>query len=167
MRRDAVPAAPAAAGASPPIAAAVLPTGAVVIDVEGAPPPAEPPGVGCRICQLGPEDGGGSAAPESEVIRLGCCCKDELGTAHRRCAEAWFRIKGDRRCEICGSDAKNITGLEVKNFMEQWHGRRMANIQTTEERESHCWRQQPCCNFLLASLLIVFMLPWFLRVNLL
>ena len=87
MRRDAVAAAPTAAGASPPIAAAVLPTGAVVIDVVG---------VGCRICQLGPEDGGGSAAPGSEVIRLGCCCKDELGAAHRQCAEAWFRIKGDR-----------------------------------------------------------------------
>ncbi|KAG2591405.1 uncharacterized protein LOC120675652 [Panicum virgatum] len=165
MRRDAVAAAPTAAGASPPIAAAVLPTGAVVIDVVGAPPLAEPPGVGCRICQLGSEDGGGSAAPGSEVIRLGCCCKDELGAAHRQCAEAWFRIKGDRRCEICGSDAKNITGLEVKKFMEQWHGRRMANIQTTE-RENHCWRQQPSCNFLLASLLIIFMLPWFLRVNL-
>jgi len=97
MRRDAVAAAPAAAGASPPVAAAVLPTGAVVIDVEGAPvAAAAPPGVGCRICQLGPEDGGGSAAPGSEVIRLGCCCKDELGAAHRQCAEAWFRIKGDR-----------------------------------------------------------------------
>ncbi|KAJ1285249.1 hypothetical protein BS78_03G265600 [Paspalum vaginatum] len=167
MRRDAVAAAPTAAGASPPIPATAVPADAVVIDVEGAPQPADQaPGVGCRICHLGPEDGGSAAAPASEVIRLGCGCKDELGAAHRQCAEAWFRIKGDRRCEICGSDAKNITGLEVKIFMEQWHGRRMANIQTMEDRESHCWRQQPFCNFLLASLLIVFMLPWFLRVNL-
>ncbi|CAO1945081.1 unnamed protein product [Urochloa humidicola] len=163
MRRDAVAAAPTAAGASPPIAAPVLPTDAVVIVIDvGA---AEPSGVGCRICHLGPEDGG-STAPGSEVIRLGCGCKDELGAAHRQCAEAWFRIKGDRRCEICGSDAKNITGLEVKKFMEQWHGRRVANIQTTEERGSQCWRQQPFCNFLLASMLIIFMLPWFVRVNL-
>nr|CAB3504379.1 unnamed protein product [Digitaria exilis] len=129
---------------------------------------AEPSGVGCRICHLGAEDDGGSAsaATGSEVIQLGCGCKDELGAAHRQCAEAWFRIKGDRCCEICGSDAKNITGLEVKKFMEQWRGRRVANIQTTEERGSHCRRQQHFCNFLLASLLIVFMLPWFLRVNL-
>ncbi|OQU87475.1 uncharacterized protein LOC8075534 [Sorghum bicolor] len=165
MRRDAVAAAPTAAGASPPIP---LPMDALVIDIEGAPPlPAEAaPGLGCRICHLGPEDDE-SAVPGSEVIRLGCGCKDELGAAHRQCAEAWFRIKGDRRCEICGSDAKNIIGLEVKKFMEQWHGRRVAHTQTTEERESNCcWRQQPLCNFLLASLLIVFMLPWFLRVNL-
>ncbi|WVZ68944.1 hypothetical protein U9M48_017815 [Paspalum notatum var. saurae] len=165
MRRDAVAAVPTAAGASPPFAATVVPTDEVVIDVEG--PADQAPGVGCRICHLGPEDGGSAAAPASnEVIRLGCGCKDELGDAHRQCAEAWFRIKGDRCCEICGSDAKNITGLEVKKFMEQWHGRRVANTQAMEERESHCWRQQPFCNFLLASLLIVFMLPWFLRVNL-
>jgi hypothetical protein len=89
MRRDGVAAGPTAAGASPPIAAPVLPTDAVVIYVEGVPP------AGCRICHLGPEDGV-SAAPGSEVIRLGCGCKDELGAAHRQCAEAWFRIKGDR-----------------------------------------------------------------------
>ncbi|AQK97952.1 uncharacterized protein LOC100193426 isoform 2 [Zea mays] len=142
MRRDAVAAAPTAAGASPPIPATVLPTDAVVIDVEGEPLPAEAPGLGCRICHLGPEDDE-SAVPGSEVMLLGCGCKDELGAAHQQCAEAWFRIKGDRRCEICGSDAKNITGLEVKKFMEQWHGRRVAHAQTTEERESHCWRQQP------------------------
>uniref|UniRef100_A0A0A9DRZ0 RING-CH-type domain-containing protein n=1 Tax=Arundo donax TaxID=35708 RepID=A0A0A9DRZ0_ARUDO len=165
MRRDAA-AEPTAAGASLPIAtAAAVPTDAVVIDVEGARQPAEAPGVGCRICHLGPE-GDGSAAPGSEVIRLGCGCKDELGAAHRQCAEAWFRIKGDRRCEICGSDAKNVIGLEVKTFMESWHGRRVASTRTIEEREGRCWRQQPFCNFLLASLLIFLMLPWFLRVNL-
>ncbi|AQK97951.1 RING/FYVE/PHD zinc finger superfamily protein [Zea mays] len=94
MRRDAVAAAPTAAGASPPIPATVLPTDAVVIDVEGEPLPAEAPGLGCRICHLGPEDDE-SAVPGSEVMLLGCGCKDELGAAHQQCAEAWFRIKGD------------------------------------------------------------------------
>uniref|UniRef100_A0A0D9V5A5 RING-CH-type domain-containing protein n=1 Tax=Leersia perrieri TaxID=77586 RepID=A0A0D9V5A5_9ORYZ len=121
MRRD-------AAAASPPVAGMGE---AVVIDVEGE-PQAAPPGVACRICHLVPE---GGVEPWSEVIRLGCGCKDELGAAHRQCAEAWFRIKGDRCCEICGSDAKNIIGLEVKKFMEEWHGRRVANTRTTSERE--------------------------------
>ncbi|OEL34453.1 hypothetical protein BAE44_0004529 [Dichanthelium oligosanthes] len=107
MRRDAVAAGPAAAGASPPIAAAVLSTDAVVIDVEGVLLPAEPTGSGCRICHLGPEDGG-SAAPGSEVIRLGCGCKDELGAAHRQCAEAWFRIKGDRFESIWSTYSNNV-----------------------------------------------------------
>ncbi|XP_052141635.1 uncharacterized protein LOC127761384 [Oryza glaberrima] len=154
MRRDAA-AVPTAAVASPPISVE-----AVVIDVEGE--PAVPAGAACRICHLVPEGGVG---PGSEVIRIGCGCKDELGAAHRHCAEAWFRIKGERRCEICGSDAKNIIGLEVKKFMEEWHGPRLANTRTTTQRESTCWRTQPFCNFLLACLLIAFMLPWFLRVN--
>jgi len=125
MRRDAVAAAPAAAGASPPVAAAVLPTGAVVIDVEGAPvAAAAPPGVGCRICQLGPEDGGGSAAPGSEVIRLGCCCKDELGAAHRQCAEAWFRIKGDRYLSAL---ALSFPGPVLPACSDMYHSIRLRN----------------------------------------
>ncbi|EPS64979.1 hypothetical protein M569_09808, partial [Genlisea aurea] len=36
---------------------------------------------------------------------LGCCCKDDLGTAHKQCAEVWFRIKGT---QICGSTAQNV-----------------------------------------------------------
>jgi len=124
MRRDAVAAAPTVAGASPPIAAAVLPTGAVVIDVVGAPPLAEPPGVGCRICQLGPEDGGGSAAPGSEVIRLGCCCKDELGAAHRQCAEAWFRIKGDRYLSAL---ALSFPGPVLPACSDMYHSIRLRN----------------------------------------
>ncbi|VAH63678.1 uncharacterized protein LOC119271946 [Triticum dicoccoides] len=182
MRRDAA-VAPAAVVTSPQIAAGGAETAnaeAVAIEVDSAPAPASAAidvdleaggashGVACRICHLIPEGGDGpAAAPGSEVIRLGCCCKEELGHAHRQCAEAWFRIKGDRRCEICGSEAKNITGVEVKKFMEEWHGRRMATTGAMVERESTCWRRQPFCNFLLACLLIAFMLPWFFRLNIL
>lgn len=96
MQRDAAAAEPMVAGALPLAPIAVVATDAVVIDVvDRAPRPAEAPGAGCRICHLGAE-GDGAEAPASEVIRLGCGCKDELGAAHRQCAEAWFRIKGDR-----------------------------------------------------------------------
>ncbi|CAJ1949152.1 unnamed protein product [Sphenostylis stenocarpa] len=47
----------------------------------------------CRICHLGLE----SDSQESGVpIELGCSCKDDLGAAHKNCAEAWFKIKGNR-----------------------------------------------------------------------
>lgn len=48
----------------------------------------------CRICHLTREAGGGLKG--SETIRIGCRCKGELGQAHRNCAEAWFRAKGNR-----------------------------------------------------------------------
>lgn len=47
----------------------------------------------CRICHMGLE----SESHESGVpIELGCSCKDDLGTAHKNCAETWFKIKGNR-----------------------------------------------------------------------
>lgn len=41
----------------------------------------------CRICHLGLECG--------VPIELGCSCKGDLGSAHKQCADTWFKIKGD------------------------------------------------------------------------
>ncbi|KAJ1426140.1 Zinc finger, RING-CH-type [Sesbania bispinosa] len=58
----------------------------------------------CRICHLAsgqPLEATGVGIPNSgtnstTLIVLGCACKDELGIAHSHCAEAWFKIKGNR-----------------------------------------------------------------------
>jgi len=60
----------------------------------------------CRICHLAsvqPSDENeatvgpaASSAMFSDLIQLGCACKDELGIAHVHCAEAWFKLKGNR-----------------------------------------------------------------------
>ncbi|KAG1330223.1 putative E3 ubiquitin-protein ligase MARCH11 [Cocos nucifera] len=47
----------------------------------------------CRICHLSADR---EDLEGSELIQIGCGCKGELGMAHRRCAEAWFRVKGNR-----------------------------------------------------------------------
>lgn len=49
----------------------------------------------CRICHLSSELVG-STEEGWELIEIGCGCKGELGIAHRRCGEAWFRVKGNR-----------------------------------------------------------------------
>ncbi|XP_010925609.1 uncharacterized protein [Elaeis guineensis] len=118
----------------------------------------------CRICHLSADRGD---LEGSELIQIGCGCKGELGTAHRRCAEAWFRVKGNRCCEICGANAKNIIGEEHNSFMEAWHERRMLgnNSNRSSSESASCWRGQPFCNFLMACLVIAFILPWFFRVN--
>ncbi|KAF8409078.1 hypothetical protein HHK36_005150 [Tetracentron sinense] len=240
----------------------------------------------CRICHLSSD----SASETSDIIQLGCGCKNELGIAHRHCAEAWFKIKGNRIltyalnlffklwflinslfsigirtlqfseyrreigmctfkeinvlhqaqgviecgvgaslhetycrrqhdmqkmqfamirfhvfgkrglgwqkkfsykeecqdfsdsalgplllhhlclscrlavgdaavyaadifCEICGEAAKNITGVGVNRFMEEWNGRRLAGGNTNSaDRRGGCWRGQSFCNFLMACL---------------
>ncbi|XP_008788071.1 E3 ubiquitin-protein ligase MARCHF11-like isoform X1 [Phoenix dactylifera] len=118
----------------------------------------------CRICHLSPDR---EDLEGSELIQIGCRCKGELGTAHRRCAEAWFKVKGNRCCEICGAYAKNIIGEEDNSFMETWHERRMLgnNSNRSSSESSSCLRGQPFCNFLMACLVIAFILPWFFRVN--
>lgn len=126
----------------------------------------------CRICHLSSDQSPDrksettSCSATMDLIHLGCGCKDELGVAHAHCAEAWFKLKGNRMCEICGETAKNVTGLGDNRFLEEWNERRFSGLGTnTSERNVGCWRGQPFCNFLMACLVIAFVLPWFFRVN--
>nr|KYP40092.1 hypothetical protein KK1_038574 [Cajanus cajan] len=183
----------------------------------------------CRICHLasgqpleavavGTADG---ATTNTDLIQLGCACKDELGIAHSHCAEAWFKLKGNRNllvqynmlfgnisivirmsvvgqscficylvfwlnnpavplfyvtyvttfhnhrlCEICGETAKNVSDVTDNGFVEEWNETRfMETENTSSSRFGGCWRGQPFCNFLMACLVIAFVLPWFFRVN--
>lgn len=51
----------------------------------------------CRICHLNAKDESCSKRNSNkDLIELGCSCKGELGFSHLRCAEAWFKFKGNR-----------------------------------------------------------------------
>ncbi|KAM1455630.1 hypothetical protein ACFXTI_004665 [Malus domestica] len=113
----------------------------------------------CRICHLNSDIspprkmGTANSSITADLIQLGCGCKDELGVAHGHCAEAWFRVKGNRTCEICGETAQNITGHGNNRFMEEWHEATLADIgNNSSERNASCWRGQPFCNFIMACL---------------
>ncbi|XP_039019675.1 uncharacterized protein LOC120151226 [Hibiscus syriacus] len=123
----------------------------------------------CRICHLTSEqsyectDSMPNTAAATDLIQLGCGCKDELGIAHSHCAEAWFKLKGNRMCEICGQTAKNITGVRDNR---DWHDQGSTSIGfSPSDQGARCWRGQPFCNFLMACLVIAFVLPWFFHVN--
>ncbi|CAN1230081.1 hypothetical protein LINGRAPRIM_LOCUS1434 [Linum grandiflorum] len=130
----------------------------------------------CRICHLMSSEGSilegaavtGVVVTSMELIQLGCGCKDELGVVHSHCGEAWFKLKGNRVCEICGETAKNITGVADNiRFMEEWNQMRLIHTNPAQSGRGGggCWRGQPFCNFLMACLVIAFVLPWFFRVN--
>ncbi|KAL3624841.1 hypothetical protein CASFOL_031509 [Castilleja foliolosa] len=114
----------------------------------------------CRICHLSAKESGKTPV---ELPELGCGCKGELGVAHLRCAEAWFKVRGNRMCEICGQTAKNITGVVDSGFMEEWNEGDAIASSSNETRS--CLLGQPFCNFLMACLVIAFVLPCFFRVN--
>lgn len=47
----------------------------------------------CRICHLSLD---GSNPESGFPIELGCSCKEDLAAAHKHCAEAWFKIRGNK-----------------------------------------------------------------------
>lgn len=49
----------------------------------------------CRICHLSLSVMGRGNGVDHSIIELGCCCKGDLGSAHKQCAETWFKIKGN------------------------------------------------------------------------
>uniref|UniRef100_A0ACD5U7C8 Uncharacterized protein n=1 Tax=Avena sativa TaxID=4498 RepID=A0ACD5U7C8_AVESA len=120
-------------------------------------------GSGCRICHL--EDGELPAESGSgKLVSLGCGCRGEIASAHRRCAEAWFSVRGNRRCEICGQNAANIAGWGGggKEFMQQWHGAAGIDGGGTSKGNPFC-ETHTFCNLLIACLIIVLILSWFIH----
>ncbi|ONK80259.1 uncharacterized protein A4U43_C01F15670 [Asparagus officinalis] len=119
----------------------------------------------CRICHLSREKG------SDEAVLIGCGCKGELGYVHPDCGEAWFRVRGNRYCEICGMFAENINGDDNRNFMEVWNeGRTVESVDGVtgdlSERGISRWRRRPLCNILMGCLVLVSVLLWFFRVKL-
>ncbi|KAI9078332.1 hypothetical protein K1719_039708 [Acacia pycnantha] len=120
----------------------------------------------CRICHLSMD----MTNHESGSIELGCSCKDDLVAAHKQCAEAWFKIKGNKTCEICGSIARNVTGaFEVEN-VEQWNESNDATMAAPTGPVSHgehrsFWRGHRFLNFLLACMVFAFVISWLFHFN--
>lgn len=119
----------------------------------------------CRICHLSMD----AANQESGFpIELGCSCKDDLAAAHKQCAEAWFKIKGNKTCEICGSLARNVAGANEDELMEQWNetneaAAATAHVNPAETRDF--WQGHRFLNFLLACMVFAFVISWLFHFN--
>ncbi|KZV18539.1 hypothetical protein F511_21567 [Dorcoceras hygrometricum] len=119
----------------------------------------------CRICHLSLV----SRSPGLGVaIELGCCCKDDLAAAHRHCAETWFKIKGNKTCEICNSVARNIVGPNDIEALQEQTGDNGATsatatssavAQSTSETRS-CLNGHRFLNLLLACMVFAFVISW-------
>ncbi|KAG8068448.1 hypothetical protein GUJ93_ZPchr0005g15260 [Zizania palustris] len=117
----------------------------------------------CRICHLGLE----SAAPESGAgITLGCSCKGDLSYCHKQCAETWFKIRGNKICEICSSVACNVVGLGDSEFSEQWNESNSAvPVQAPPAETRRFWQGHRFLNFLLACMVFAFVISWLFHFN--
>ncbi|XAR68877.1 hypothetical protein NMG60_11000281 [Bertholletia excelsa] len=122
----------------------------------------------CRICHLSLE----SSNPESGIaIELGCSCKDDLAAAHKNCAEAWFKIKGNKTCEICNSVARNVLGpngiepLQQTNENNVTSGNSVPAPTHSAIETRSCLNGHRLVNFLLACMVIAFVISWLFHFN--
>lgn len=117
----------------------------------------------CRICHLSLV----SSGPESGfAIELGCSCKDDLAAAHRNCAEAWFKIKGNKTCEICNSIARNVIGPNEVESTQQTNESSAASAPVSSTSEARtCLNGHRFLNFLLACMVFAFVISWLFHFN--
>ncbi|KAF6160999.1 hypothetical protein GIB67_007640 [Kingdonia uniflora] len=121
----------------------------------------------CRICHLTLLESGNQEF--GIPIELGCACKEDLAAAHKHCAEAWFKIKGNKTCEICGSVARNVVGPNETEFIEQWTDGNSGSaapptpVAPTESRSFV--RGHRFLNFLLACMVFAFVISWLFHFN--
>ncbi|KAL3679554.1 hypothetical protein R1sor_022510 [Riccia sorocarpa] len=106
----------------------------------------------CRVCQV-------NSSPKEALMDLGCACKRDLAHAHRECAETWFRVRGNRKCEICGEIAQNVQLVEAPAGTS-------ADITTTitvvTVHHRYACQNRPV-RVLLAFLIAAFLVPWLFR----
>ncbi|XP_027352776.1 uncharacterized protein LOC113863406 [Abrus precatorius] len=121
----------------------------------------------CRICHMGLE----SESHESGVpIELGCSCKDDLAAAHKHCAEAWFKIKGNRTCEICHSIARNVHGANEESTEHSSDNNNATTAATLSmpppsAETRRFWHGHRFLNFLLACMVFAFVISWLFHFN--
>uniref|UniRef100_A0A0D9WH72 RING-CH-type domain-containing protein n=1 Tax=Leersia perrieri TaxID=77586 RepID=A0A0D9WH72_9ORYZ len=128
--------------------------------IKGSPEKAEK---NCRICHLGLET---AAAESGAGITLGCSCKGDLSYSHRQCAETWFKIRGNKICEICSSTACNVVGQGDSESTEQWNeSNSTVPVQTPPAETQRFWQGHRFLNFLLACMVFAFVISWLFHFN--
>lgn len=99
----------------------------------------------CRICMVELCEGG-------ETLKMECSCKGELALAHKECAVKWFSIKGNKTCDVCKQDVRNlpVTLLRIQSTRAVNAG----TVQMININDYRAWQEVPV-------LVIVSMLAYF------
>lgn len=112
----------------------------------------------CRICHLSLMESCCGVA-----IELKCNCKGDLAAAHQHCADTWFKIRGNRSCEICGTIAHYVSKEEDNRKYEVDSRGAVAEVTTAPEIQYETRsnnRGRRIMNFLLTCMILGFIISW-------
>lgn len=83
-------------------------------------------------------------------------------------ANVYHSLLTCRICEICGSIAQNVVGLNEAELMEQWNEANEAAAATTHApliESRNFWQGHRFLNFLLACMVFAFVISWLFHFN--
>lgn len=90
----------------------------------------------CRICFVELNEGG-------ETLKMECSCKGELALAHQDCAIKWFSIKGNKICDVCKQEVRNLP-VTLLRIPTQTVNRRLTNgAQQRAYQQYRFWQDIP------------------------